>query len=159
MLLCCEILLHITGFTYKFLCWEISNVMPKSLPLGKKTLQFANGFEAKRKGINVSTTNTSLFRTSEVLDAYEDVYDGVIVDPESLPSSANAFSAILQASISHWKLKVVYMFCLASQLLVCQCWQMTQIAIAWKLQGKKGIWLKILEEQADLVPIALRVSR
>lgn len=26
------------------------------------------------------------------------------------------------------------------------------------MQGKKGIWLKILEEQAELVSIALKVS-
>ncbi|XP_020250253.1 nudix hydrolase 8-like [Asparagus officinalis] len=114
------------GLGHKFPCLEISNVKLRSVT-SKERLSFTNDYNSKRRGINVSTTEASLFRTSELLDAYEDVYDGVIVDPESLPSGANAFSSILQASISHWKLK-----------------------------GKKGIWMKILEEQADLVPIALK---
>ncbi|KAF5183826.1 Nudix hydrolase [Thalictrum thalictroides] len=72
---------------------------------------------------NVSSPSTNL----GLLDAYDDEYGGVIIEPECLPSSANAFASILQSSIFDWTLK-----------------------------GKKGIWLKILTEQADLVPIAIK---
>ncbi|KAI3447068.1 hypothetical protein Pfo_003733 [Paulownia fortunei] len=63
----------------------------------------------------------------ELLDAWNDEYNGVVIEPTSLPSSANAFASLLRASLSCWKSK-----------------------------GKKGIWLKLLEEQADLVPIAIQ---
>ncbi|KAL5728957.1 nudix (nucleoside diphosphate linked moiety X)-type motif 8 [Ranunculus cassubicifolius] len=72
---------------------------------------------------NVFTPNTTL----GILDAYDDEYGGVIIEAESLPSSANAFASVLRASLFEWTLK-----------------------------GKKGIWLKILTEQADLVPIAIK---
>ncbi|KAJ6731361.1 NUDIX HYDROLASE RELATED [Salix purpurea] len=63
----------------------------------------------------------------EFLEAFDDEYDGVLVDPNKLPSSAIAFASSLRASLSSWKLK-----------------------------GRKGIWLKILLEQVDLVPIAIK---
>ncbi|PIA64570.1 hypothetical protein AQUCO_00100208v1 [Aquilegia coerulea] len=72
---------------------------------------------------NVSSPSTNL----GLLVAYDDEYGGVIIEPECLPSSANAFASILQASLFDWTLK-----------------------------GKKGVWLKILTEQADLVPIAIK---
>ncbi|KAF5748521.1 nudix hydrolase 8-like [Tripterygium wilfordii] len=72
---------------------------------------------------NVSSQSLAI----ELLDAWDDEYNGVVVDTNSLPSSANAFASALQASLCNWKLK-----------------------------GKKGIWLKILEDQADLVPIAIQ---
>ncbi|EEF48144.1 nudix hydrolase 8 isoform X2 [Ricinus communis] len=63
----------------------------------------------------------------EILDALDDEYGGCVIDPNSLPSSANAFATSLRFSLSNWK-----------------------------LMGKKGIWLKILSEQADLIPIAIQ---
>lgn len=70
------------------------------------TKLFPTGSEFKKKGINVVTQNTSLSKKLELLDAYEDEYDGAIVDAECLPTSANAFAAILQSSVSYWKEKV-----------------------------------------------------
>ncbi|OWM84462.1 nudix hydrolase 8-like isoform X2 [Punica granatum] len=63
----------------------------------------------------------------EVLDAREDEYDGIVIDPQGLPTSANAFASALKASLSNWKSK-----------------------------GNRGVWLKLLEEQADLIPIAIQ---
>ncbi|KAM7519492.1 hypothetical protein LguiB_018454 [Lonicera macranthoides] len=63
----------------------------------------------------------------ELLDGWDDEYNGIIIDPQSLPSIPNAFASSLRASLSNWKLK-----------------------------GKKGIWLKIPQEQAHLVPIAIQ---
>ncbi|KAI4379378.1 hypothetical protein MLD38_005687 [Melastoma candidum] len=81
-----------------------------------------------RGGIRVTSPDISLPNVDlEALDACNDEYGGIVVDPFGLPSSANAFSSALRASLSDWKSK-----------------------------GKKGVWLKILEEQAELVPIAIQ---
>lgn len=42
----------------------------------------------------------------ELLEAWNDEYDGVVISPESLPTSANAFATALRTSLSVWKLKV-----------------------------------------------------
>ncbi|XP_050216094.1 nudix hydrolase 8-like [Mercurialis annua] len=80
-----------------------------------------------RRGIYVMSPDISSpsFKV-EFLDALDDEYGGVVINPNSLPSSANAFVSALRVSMSNWKLK-----------------------------GKKGVWLKILLEQADLIPIAI----
>lgn len=41
-----------------------------------------------------------------ILDACEDEYGGIIVNPEKLPWNINAFAYALQASILSWKQKV-----------------------------------------------------
>ncbi|PON62487.1 Nudix hydrolase 6-like [Parasponia andersonii] len=82
----------------------------------------------KKTAINVLTPNrSSPTTTTEFLDAWNDDYNGVVIDPDSLPISANAFANALRASLANWKLK-----------------------------GKKGIWLKLLLEKAELVPIAIQ---
>ncbi|EXB24700.1 Nudix hydrolase 8 [Morus notabilis] len=82
----------------------------------------------KETDVHVVTPDMSSPRLMpELLDAWNDDYNGVVINPESLPMSANAFASALRASLSHWKLK-----------------------------GKKGVWLKILQEQAELVPIAIQ---
>lgn len=81
------------------------------------------------KRTNAAIPDTPLLGTIDVLDAFEDEYGGVVVDPTFLPNTSNAFSASLGSSLSYW-----------SQ------------------QGKKGVWLKILENQADLVPIAIKAG-
>ncbi|XP_022754935.1 nudix hydrolase 8-like [Durio zibethinus] len=86
------------------------------------------GIMPKRKGIHVMSPDLQTPGLEmECLDAWDDEYNGVIIDTECLPSSANAFASVLRASLSNWKLK-----------------------------GKRGIWLKIISEQADLVPIAIQ---
>ncbi|GAY51241.1 Nudix hydrolase 8 [Citrus sinensis] len=86
------------------------------------------GSVIKKKEINVLSPDIAApIFAPEFLDAFDDEYDGVIINPENLPSSANAFVSALRASLSNWKLK-----------------------------GKKGVWLKILSKQADLVPIAIQ---
>ncbi|KAI3844042.1 hypothetical protein MKX03_007060 [Papaver bracteatum] len=72
-------------------------------------------------------TNGAISSSSLVLDSCDDEYDGVIVDPESLPSNTNTFASLLQSSLSHWKLK-----------------------------GKKGVWLKLPLERSELVPVAVK---
>ncbi|XP_065850763.1 nudix hydrolase 8-like [Euphorbia lathyris] len=64
---------------------------------------------------------------SITVDGWEDEYGGIIIDPNTLPSSSNAFASAIRASLSNWKLK-----------------------------GKRGIWLKLLMEQAELIPIAIQ---
>lgn len=54
----------------------------------------------------VSPDISALSWGPEVLDAWDDEYGGVVIDPWSLPSSANAFASALKTSLSDWKLKV-----------------------------------------------------
>lgn len=46
-------------------------------------------------------------RSMELLGAWDDEYDGVVVDPASLPSAANAFASQLQSSLAYWRSKVL----------------------------------------------------
>ncbi|KAJ0964675.1 hypothetical protein J5N97_025813 [Dioscorea zingiberensis] len=94
--------LRLFGLRFKAPSLKISNDRQNSFSLNYEKL-FTTGLESKRKGINVVTPNTPLSRKLELLDAYEDEYDGAIIDAECLPASANAFAAILQSSLSYWK--------------------------------------------------------
>lgn len=77
-------------------------------------------------GINGSAS--SLYsRNLRVIDAFDDEYGGVVIDPDRLPANPSAFAHMLRFSLSHWK-----------------------------NMGKKGIWLKLPLEQSDLVPIAVK---
>lgn len=62
-----------------------------------------------------------------LLDAFDDEYGGVIVNPEKLPFDSTIFASVLNSSVS-----------------------------IWRTQGKKGIWLKLPLEKCDLVPIAVK---
>ncbi|XP_068649234.1 nudix hydrolase 8-like [Aristolochia californica] len=115
-----SILRYLKGLVFKEENLGIQH--PSSFPLwpGRTPLN--------RQRANVLFPDTSINqKTIELLDAQEDEYDGILIDPDCLPLSANAFVAALRTSIS-----------------------------AWKQKGKKGVWLKILAEQADLVPIAIK---
>ncbi|CAK7356317.1 unnamed protein product [Dovyalis caffra] len=75
-----------------------------------------------------SGASTSLFsRNVKVLDACDDEYGGVVVDPARLPVNPDAFASMLLFSLSHWKMK-----------------------------EKKGIWLKLPLERSELVPVAVK---
>nr|XP_007157261.1 hypothetical protein PHAVU_002G055900g [Phaseolus vulgaris]ESW29255.1 hypothetical protein PHAVU_002G055900g [Phaseolus vulgaris] len=71
--------------------------------------------------------NGSGYRNVRVLDAFDDVYEGIVIDSDRLPDDPTNFAAILRFSLSHWK-----------------------------RMGKKGIWLRLALEQSDLVPIAIK---
>ncbi|RDX77014.1 Nudix hydrolase 8, partial [Mucuna pruriens] len=77
-------------------------------------------------GINGSTSSLCS-RNLRVLDAFDDVYEGVVIDSDRLPDSPSTFADILRFSLSHWK-----------------------------KMGKKGIWLRLPSEQSDFVPIAIK---
>ncbi|KAM7486382.1 hypothetical protein LguiA_002394 [Lonicera macranthoides] len=62
----------------------------------------------------------------ELLNATHDAYDGVIVDMKD-PMDSNVFATLLKASISQWR-----------------------------QQGKKGVWLKLPIELANLVEAAVQ---
>lgn len=65
------------------------------------------GYVLERKGIQVLSPHiSSPSLPTEFLDAWDDDYDGVVINPDSLPLSANAFASALRASMSNWKLKV-----------------------------------------------------
>ncbi|GJU76385.1 putative reverse transcriptase domain-containing protein [Tanacetum coccineum] len=62
-----------------------------------------------------------------LLDAFDDEYGGVIVNPEKLPFDTNLFASVLHSSVS-----------------------------IWRTQSKKAIWLKLPLEKCDLVPIVVK---
>ncbi|KAL4651827.1 hypothetical protein ACB092_01G189300 [Castanea dentata] len=90
------------GFLQKSILSTTSSTQLKS-----STVPLHGGsYVHKKKGIHVLSPNiSSPSMRVEVLDAWDDDYDGVIINPESLPLSANAFALALRASLSNWKLK------------------------------------------------------
>ncbi|PSS20832.1 Nudix hydrolase [Actinidia chinensis var. chinensis] len=109
-------------------CKLIPSKLSPGHQLGFSPMPFLGGSFVPKKVVQVLYPNVaSPGLAVELLDAWDDEYEGVIIDPEGLPLSANAFASALRASLLNWKLK-----------------------------GKKGIWLKILLEQTELVPIAIQ---
>uniref|UniRef100_A0A0D9VDZ3 Nudix hydrolase domain-containing protein n=1 Tax=Leersia perrieri TaxID=77586 RepID=A0A0D9VDZ3_9ORYZ len=92
-------------------------------------LSIFSGSKTNNKGTNAAISDAPLLGTIDVLDAFEDDYGGIVVNPTSLPNTSNAFASSLQSSLSYWS-----------------------------NQGKRGVWLKIHEDQADLVPIAIKAG-
>jgi hypothetical protein len=70
----------------------------------------SDDFEAKTNshcinyGMNGSTS--SLYYRNVILDAFDDEYGGVLIDPNRLPHNTYAFASLLCLSLSHWKKKV-----------------------------------------------------
>lgn len=91
------------GFLQKSILSTTSSTQLKS-----STVPLHGGsYVHKKKGIHVLSPNiSSPSMRVELLDAWDDDYDGVIINPESLPLCANAFALALRASLSNWKLKV-----------------------------------------------------
>lgn len=93
----------------------------------------------------------------EVLDAREDEYDGIVIDPRGLPSSINAFASALKASLCHWRLMVKNHSHNTQLNPPPQFHSISNCYCLFGEQGKRGVWLKLLEEQAELVPITIGV--
>ncbi|XP_068650512.1 nudix hydrolase 8-like [Aristolochia californica] len=104
---------------------------PARRPNGSIVSFFQTDLFLRSNSLNVNGVNgasPSLSSRERVaLDADEDIYEGVVVHPERLPSNPLVFASMLRSSLSHWK-----------------------------LMGKKGVWLKLPSERADLVPIAVK---
>ena len=70
-------------------------------------------------GINGSTF--SLFsRNLRVLDAFDDEYGGVVIDPDRLPANPSVFARMLHLSLSHWK-KMVNLLLPIADLTYLNC--------------------------------------
>lgn len=57
-------------------------------------------------GMNAGLLLSPRSSQSFVLDAHEDEYEGIVVDPHKVPLNPKIFFASLRASLAHWKLKV-----------------------------------------------------
>lgn len=108
-------LINVFGFSYMVSCF--SGLLGNSFPWKMRSVKLKSsfmrpGYGHKKMGIEVVSPNISSPTPSiggvECLEAWDDEYDGVIIDSNSLPLSANAFSSALKASLSIWKLKVIY---------------------------------------------------
>lgn len=84
-----------------------------SSQLKSSPLSFHGGSHVHKKaGFHVLSPNISSATSTvvELIDAWDDEYDGIVINPESLAAlSANAFACALRASLSNWKLKVGYL--------------------------------------------------
>lgn len=49
-----------------------------------------------------------------ILDAVDDEYGGVLVNPEKLPANPDAFAYILHSSLSYWKVTVILIICFSN---------------------------------------------
>lgn len=63
--------------------------------------------------------------TSQILEAVDDIFDGVTVDEASLPDTPEAFSLMLEKSLAYWKER-----------------------------KRRGVWIKIPLKKATFVPVA-----
>lgn len=66
-----------------------------------------NMVKNKTRRIKVMSPDLSNF-TVEILDALEDEYGGIVIDPNTLPPTSNAFASALRASLSNWRSKVIF---------------------------------------------------
>lgn len=77
--------------------------------VGRDDLAAETSFH-RMNGINGSTSSLG-YRNLRVLDAFDDVYEGIVVDSDGLPDDPNNFEAILRFSLSHWKKMVKSLSC------------------------------------------------
>ena len=96
---------------------------------------------------------------AQLLQAKEDHYDGLSIDPESLPADPESFGRDLQYSIEA-------IFC-TSPLATAECVKQSDIRVkphaclllqTWSARGKRGIWLNIPLERAALLHIATKAG-
>ncbi|RZC30996.1 Nudix hydrolase 8 [Glycine soja] len=94
---------------------------------------FGDNLAAETSFHHINGTNGSISslcsRNLRVLDASDDVYEGVVIDSDRLPDNPSTFATNLRFSLHHWK------------------------------KGKKGIWLRLPSEQSDFVPITIKRQR
>ncbi|KAK7307767.1 hypothetical protein VNO77_41118 [Canavalia gladiata] len=128
------------GFSRQFNCfsglflrtcygaWNNSYLADKAVvnSVGPDNLAVETSFHYHINGINGSRSSLCS-RNLKVLDACDDVYEGVVIDSNRLPENPSTFAPILRYSLVHWK-----------------------------RMGKKGIWLRLPLEKSDLVPIAVK---
>ncbi|KAH7436982.1 hypothetical protein KP509_05G049500 [Ceratopteris richardii] len=83
----------------------------------------SKGKESRSRGKESSQSESDV----ALLEGKNDKYDGIIVEPASLPSDPSKFQAMLKKSLAHWK-----------------------------TESKKGIWLKLPIENVDFAPAAVK---
>lgn len=127
-----------------------------------------------------SVSSSGLFsRNVKALDACDDEYGGVVVDPDRLPVNPAAFASMLRFSLSRWKMTVIFGHCLnnsyvaeiypgypmlvgggAIRMFVGYPMLVNILTSNYFIlpQGKKGVWLKLPLERSELVPVAVKVT-
>lgn len=95
--------------------------------LADKAVICSDDFASETSSHCINGSTSSLYYRNLILDAFDDEYGGILIDPNRLPHNPYAFASMLCLSLSHWK-----------------------------RMGKKGIWLKLPIEQSDLVPVAVK---
>lgn len=103
-------------------CYLQSQPSKSSIPSARLCLasmpsSFGKSNVPKKKGVQVLSPNLLSPSTMlELLDAWDDEYNGIVIDSGSLPLTANTFASALRSSLLNWKLKVLQC-CSSGQLL------------------------------------------
>ena len=127
------------------------------------------------KNMSISTSSMSVekqfmpenrVQQVELLNSINDLHGGVVVNIEQ-PMDSKVFSPLLRASISQWRQKVyIVSFNLISLSPHLQYLLDVEISatsyyvknLGCNLQGKRGVWIKLPIEHANLVEAAIKVS-
>ncbi|KAG8058529.1 hypothetical protein GUJ93_ZPchr0002g24755 [Zizania palustris] len=73
-------------------------------------LSIFGGGKTLSKGTYAAISRIPLLGTIDLLDAFDDDYGGVVINPTSLPNTFNAFAASLQSSLSYWSKQAGFVY-------------------------------------------------
>uniref|UniRef100_J3LB21 Nudix hydrolase domain-containing protein n=1 Tax=Oryza brachyantha TaxID=4533 RepID=J3LB21_ORYBR len=131
-------------------------------------LSISSSGKTLSKGTNAAISDTPLLGTIDVLDAFEDDYGGVVINPTSLPSTSNAFASSLQSSLSYWsKQKLQFTLICFTFILGGLCLSSCRARVLVVKEGKcpshcSGIWkipTGFIDKFEDLFSGAIREVR
>lgn len=88
------------------MCLKASYSPPKSSSLNMHSVLIKET-SLEGRGVNGSCATSSFSRRGFLLDGVQDEYQGFVVNPDRLPLNPSVFAVMLQASLSHWQLKVL----------------------------------------------------
>ncbi|KAK4389531.1 Nudix hydrolase 8 [Sesamum angolense] len=93
---------------------------PSTSPTGTSAVSQQDRLDSNSCGINGTQGSSSspFLKSVRVLDAFDDEYDGVVVNPATLPSNPTVFAAALCSSMCHWKIKDFSIIMLRSYVMM-----------------------------------------
>ena len=93
-------------------------------------------------------SSSSLFsRNVKALDACDDEYGGVVVDPDRLPVNPAAFASTLRFSLSRWKMTVIFGQCLNNSYVAEIISWLSNVGRMWS--HKNVCWIPYVGQHID----------
>jgi len=71
--------------------------------LADKAVICSDDFASETSSHCINGSTSSLYYRNLILDAFDDEYGGILIDPNRLPHNPYAFASMLCLSLSHWK--------------------------------------------------------